>query len=569
MLARARAGSVKTGVETPVDPSIENDSLTLEILATLPGDSGPGEDHEGGTPWRNARFPASPADPEAYREQARRVDVRFDGEARRRAAEAIRAPHPEGERQLRRVVEEGGFFVTTGQQPGLFTGPLYSIYKAMTAIRLARGLEVLLERPVAPLFWVASEDHDWAEVDHAALVDVENVLHTVSLDGVPGGGADRPLFRCPLEPDIAEVLDRFAALLPPSDFVDEDLALLREAYAPGRGMGEAFAHTLGVLLGPHGLLLTDAADPALKTLSLPLLMEEARSAEAGEAILSRSARELEEAGRGVQVPILVGGVNLFLEGPGGRERMYRDDGGFRLNRSGEQLTEAEFRRRVEADPAALSPNVLLRPVVESTVFPVLAYVAGPGEMAYWAQLREFFEHHGVPMPLVHPRHHVTLVEGKVRKVLDRYSLEPGDFHRPVHEVAAATLRDEIPDGVKRAMGEYRGAVARSAAALAEAVKEVDPTLKGPVDGARNQAFKALEEVERKVVQALKRRNDMTLEQLEKAAVHLFPGGRPQERVLNLFYYTARYGRGLLDDLLEACTPALKQEIPLPTPPDVG
>jgi uncharacterized protein YllA (UPF0747 family) len=127
----------------------------------------------------------------------------------------------------------------------------------------------------------------------------------------------------------------------------------------------------------------------------------------------------------------------------------------------------------------------------------------------------------------------------------------------------------MPDGVKRALGEFRGAVARSAASLAEAVKEVDPTLKGPVEGARNQAFKSLEDVERKVVQALKRRNDMTLEQLEKAAVHLFPGGGPQERVLNLFYYTARYGRGLLDDLLEACTPALKEEIPLPTPPDVG
>ncbi len=543
--------------------------MTLEILARLPVSPPGGADREKQASGKALRFTASPSDPDAYREQAERVARRFDDDARKRAARAIRAPHPAGEAQLRRVVEEGGFFVTTGQQPGLFTGPLYSIYKALTAIRLARSLQGLLERPVAPLFWVASEDHDWAEVDHAALVDLENSLHTVSLPGIPGSEPERPLFRCPLESEVSGVLDRFAALLPPSDFVDEDLALLREAYAPGRGMGEAFAHTLGALLGPHGLLLTDAADPALKALSLPLLLEEARSAEAGETILSRAAGELEAAGQPVQVPILEGGVNLFLEGPGGRERMYREGDGFRLNRSGLKLTPEEFRRRVEADPSVLSPNVLLRPVVESTVFPVLAYVAGPGEMAYWAQLREYFQHHGITMPLVHPRHHVTLVEGKVRKVLDRYSLEPADFHRPVHEVAAATLRDEMPDGVKKALGEFRGAVARSAASLAEAVKEVDPTLKGPVEGARNQAFKSLEDVERKVVQALKRRNDMTLEQLEKAAVHLFPGGRPQERVLNLFYYTARYGRGLLDDLLEACTPALMEEIPLPTPPDVG
>lgn len=543
--------------------------MTIEILASLAGGSTSPGDHEERTPARAGRFTGSPGDPDAYREQARRVDGRFDDAARRRAAEAIRAPHPAGERRLRRVVEEGGFFVTTGQQPGLFTGPLYSIYKALTAIRLARSLETLLDRPVAPLFWVASEDHDWAEVDHTSLVDVENTLHTVSLAGIPGGEADRPLFRCPLGGDVSETLDRFAALLPSSDFVDEDLALLREAYAPGRGMGEAFAHTLGSLLGHHGLLLTDAADPVLKGISLPLLKEEARSAAVGQAILSRAAGELEARGQVVQVPILEGGVNLFLEGPGGRERIYRDGEGFRLNRSGLHLTPEELRARVDADPAALSPNVLLRPVVESTVFPVLAYVAGPGEMAYWAQLREYFQHHGVTMPLVHPRHQVTLVEGKVRKVLDRYSLEPLDFNRPVHEVAASALRDEMPVAIKKALGEYRGAVARSAASLAESVKEVDPTLKGPVEGARNQAFKALEDVERKVVQALKRRNEMTLEQLEKAAVHLYPGGKPQERVLNLFYYTARYGRGLLDDLLEAFTPALKEEIPLPMPPEAG
>ena len=540
-----------------------------EILVGRAGESPLLRDYHQGVEGARARFTGSWRDPDAYLEQAARVAARFDGEQLRDAARAITAPHPEGERQLRRVVEEGGFFVTTGQQPGLFTGPLYSIYKALTAIRLARALEELLHRPVAPLFWVASEDHDWPEVDHTQVVDVENLLHTVSLPGVPGGTGDQPLFRCPLGDEVVPVLDRFASILPPSDFVDQDLALLRAAYAPGRSLGQAFAQTLGELLGHHGLLFTDAADPALKELSLPLLMEETRSAPLGEEILARASRELAASGYPVQVPILEGGVNLFLEGPAGRERIYRDGEGFRLRRSGLHLTREELRTRVEADPAVLSPNVLLRPVVESTVFPVLAYVAGPGEMAYWGQLREYFEHHNLVMPLVHPRHTAFLVEGKVRKVLDRYSLTPDDFHRPLHEVAGEAIRDEMPDPVKRALGEFRGVVARSAATLSEAVKEVDPTLRGPVDGARNQAFKALEDVERKVVQALKRRSEMTLEQLEKAAVHLYPGGKPQERVMNLFYYTARYGRGLLDALLEEFSTELEQVIPLPTPPLAG
>lgn len=467
------------------------------------------------------------------------------------------------------MVEEDGFFVTTGQQPGLFLGPLYSVYKAVTAIRLADALEEMLGRPVAPLFWVASEDHDWAEVDHTHLADAANQLHRVALPGIPGGVPDRPLFRCPLDAGVEEALERFTGLLPPSDFVSGDLALLREAWSPGRTLGEAFSVALGRLLGPRGLLTVDAADPRLKELSLPLLLDELEGGADREAGLARVAEGLRSAGHEPQVHILEGGVNLFLEGPAGRERLYREGGGFRLRHSGLHLTGAEIRSRVADDPAILSPNVLLRPVVESAVFPTLSYVAGPGEMAYWGQLREYFEAHGLVMPVVTPRNAAVLVEPKVRKVLDKFDLEPDALSRPSQEVLAAALRDEIPGPVKQALGEYRGAIARGAGELVRAVREVDPTLKGTVESARNQAFMGLEEVERKVVQALKRQNEIAVEQLDKAAVHLYPTGRPQERVMNLFYYTSRYGREVLDALFAEFRPPVETSAPLPAPPALG
>ena len=243
-----------------------------------------------------------------------------------------------------------------------------------------------------------------------------------------------------------------------------------------------------------------------------------------------------------------GGVNLFLEGPLGRERLYRENGGVRLHASGEVLTLREVSTRATQDPSLLSPNVLFRPVVESAVFPTLSYVAGPGETAYFGQLGDFFRAFGMRMPVVHPRLGATVVEAKVRKVLDKFGLEPTALERPFHEVAGDIAREEIPAEVQAALASLRGAIGRGVGELQGAVKALDPTLKGPTQHVRAQAFAALDEVERKVVQAVKRENDIALTQLEKARLHLYPDGRLQERVFNVFYYLTRYGGAFLDEI---------------------
>jgi uncharacterized protein YllA (UPF0747 family) len=242
-------------------------------------------------------------------------------------------------------------------------------------------------------------------------------------------------------------------------------------------------------------------------------------------------------------------VNLFLEGVAGRERLYRDGDVFRLRASGERLSRDDVARRLAGDARALSPNVLFRPVVESVVFPTLSYVAGPGEMAYYAQLGDYFLAHGVRMPVIHPRHSATVVEGKIRKVLDKFGLDTGDLARPFHEISGTIAREEVPEAVRGALGSLRGAIGKGVGELQEAVGAVDPTLMGTVQSVRGQAFSALDDVERKVLQALKRENEIALSQLEKARLHLFPEGKPQDRVLNPFYYLARYGGAFLDELL--------------------
>lgn len=500
-----------------------------------------------------ARFyGTAPDDAEGYREKAREVDRRLGSEGRRRAADLVSAPSPESRERLERLVDDDGYFVTTGQQPGLFTGPLYSFYKALSAVARASALERTLDRPVVPLFWIASEDHDWEEVARTWVVDVDNELREISIPS-PSSAGDAPLHRIVLDDPLEPALSDLEDALPSTDFSPRYLQLLRDAYSPGTTLPSAFQKVLEELLGPFGLCFVQAHAPALKEASLPVLLQELDHADTSERALRDRAEALLDAGYSVQVPILEGGVNLFLEGPAGRERIYRDGSGYQLRHSEARLTRDEIVERARRDPEVLSPNVLLRPVVESAIFPTVSYVAGPGETAYFGQLQPVFESHGIRMPVVAPRTSITVVEAKNRKVLEKFGIDLHDLDRPFHELASEVAREEVPPDVQRALGELRGAIGEKSSALLEAAREIDPTLKGPVTNARNTSFQALDEVEKKIVQAVKRQDEIALEQLEKAQTHFFPRGKPQERVLNVLYYLVRYGEDFLPAVAERCS----------------
>lgn len=485
----------------------------------------------------------------AFEAKMAEVDGRFDREARARAAEAVIVPPGGDAARLERFVEQGGYMVTTGQQAALFGGPLYNVFKALTALRLAEALEARVGKPVLPLFWVSSEDHDWDEACHADVIGVDNELHHVAL-APPSEDVTPALHRITLGDEITEALDTFLSYLPDTDFSPEYEELLRSAFRPGGTLVDGFHETLQHLLGPMGLYFTDAIHPVVKRDSAPVLLAELERAAELEDVLRQTSTAVEDAGYALQVPILEGSVNLFAEGPAGRERLYRENGSFRLRTSGREVSEAELRERFADDPDVLSPNVLLRPVVESALFPTLSYVGGPGEMAYFGQLKDYFEAHGVGMPVVFPRWSATLVEGKIGKVLSKFDLDVAALDRPFHEVASELAREEVPGDVRAALGKLRGAIGSGIGELTKAARSVDETLKGPVQQGGSQALGILEDLEKKIVQAVKRQSEVALSQLEKAQVHLYPGGKPSERVQSPFYFLSRYGGALLEMLRE-------------------
>lgn len=504
-------------------------------------------------------FAGSPWDEDAVRRVAASVRSRFDAASLRAMHGAVRATSDNARARLDRIAAGEGFFVMTGQQAGLLSGPLFTIYKALTAIRLAETLERALNVAVAPLFWVAADDHDFAEVNHTFVIGADNDLHRIEVaarDDVP-----RSMNRHMLGDEVESALAQLAAVLPDSETARDTLARVRASYVPGRSMAESFTELLARMFEGYDLLITSSAHPVVKKLAARVIAHELDNAEAHEALVRRHTDRLIAAGYHEQVSGRPGAANVLYEDDEGRDRLVRENGGWHLSRSKRRFETAGLHELLAQDPERLSPNVLLRPVVASAAFPTLSYVGGPAEVSYFAQIGCLFEAHGVTMPLVHPRASMDIIEHKVRKVLDKFGLDVDTVRQPFDQLASQVVRDELPPEVSDTVHTLREQVLGAYARLVAAAQPIDPTLQGPLENARNASHKALADAEKKIVSHLKKKNEIGLEQLRKASINLYPDGKPQERAISAVSYTARYGPAFIDTL--ASEVAVRLDAPAP------
>lgn len=498
-------------------------------------------------------FAGNPQAEGAYREQADRLDTRTYRRAE--VVDVLLAQNaaweaPAAVRQrLETLREPRAVVVITGQQTGLFGGPLFTLYKALTTVRLADRLQAELQRPVVPMFWMASEDHDVAEADHVMLPDrtgaVVTLRHTAW--GTPPGFMPANLR---LGPGIDETLQRAWELLPSTDFAPEVRQAVASAFIPERTLAEAFAHWMMHLLGEYGLVLVDAADPRLKTLAAPIFQQEVEEAPQSSRHILGVSESLRRLGYQAQIEARPDGVNCFLL-QDGRRGLTREGDGFRLRDGGKSIPAADLRRLAQDQPALFSPNVALRPVTQDFLFPTLAYVAGPGELAYFAQLRPVYEAFKVLMPLVVPRAFLTLVEPRVAQLLERFHLTLADLTLEPEQLTTRVLRAQLPPDFEATLGRARRSVDEIFGGVGEAIAAVDPTLKATVGQTAGHIKGHLDQLERKAVQALKRREAETRQQVQRLREALMPGGRPQERVFPVLPYLAKYGPGLIQTIRAA------------------
>jgi bacillithiol synthase len=459
-------------------------------------------------------------------------------------------PSPARDAILARLSEPGAFVVTTGQQPGLFTGPLYTLYKAVSTASLARVLERQWQRPVVPVFWVAGDDHDFAEASHASWISGEGTITTGALSPRPADAPLTPMYRQALGEDVQHALEALAADLPPSEFRDPTLEWLRRHYHPGATVAGSFAGALAELLAPLGIGVLDSTHPALKRSAARHLVRALGLAQDLDRDLGHRAEELHLAGIDPGVAVGEGATLVMLEGAQGRDRLVLENGAFMTRRSREQFDLAGLQRIAAAEPERLSPNVLLRPVVESALLPTVAYLAGPGELRYLALTPPIYERMRIPRQLALPRWSGILVEPRVDRVLQKFNIDLDDLFEPTGALEARLVRAQLPEDAVRTIEELRDAIESGYGVLGASAAEIDPTLARPVQGAKHQALAGVHEIERKLVQHLKRRQEIELGQIAKARAVVLPDNQPQERVLTVAPFLARYGPSLLTELAE-------------------
>jgi bacillithiol synthase len=519
-------------------------ALNVEILAgPLQGGGVLVQDYLAGAETLAPFYGGHPGSIAAYRRKADEVDARLDPATRMRVAGAIR-PLGDAADRLNRILGGDGFFVTTGQQPALFGGPLYTLYKVLGAIRLAAVLEGELGRPVLALFWVGADDHDWDEANNASLLDADHYAHRLTVRG-RHDAPPLPLSERVWGPDIERVVREFEACLPPSEFGDDVVSHVRQAYTPSMTVAASFTATMELLLHDRRVAIVSSAHPSVRQAAAPVLLREAEGMESHYVALHRQTARLDAAGYTPQVALAEEASNIMFHGPDGRDRLVKEAAGWRTRREKRGIGQDELLARIAAEPRHFSPNVLLRPVVESALFPTIAYVAGPGELSYFAQTACLFRQHGILQPVVVARPSVTLVEARIRRVLGKLSLEPAAVRRPFQELVTEVVRRDIPPAAYAALERIRRTLHDAYGELMDITHDIDPTLRGPLTAARNWSTVRANDAEKRIVRHMKRRNAILVEQVRKVAAALYPEGAPQERVLSPLPLVARYGPGLV------------------------
>jgi len=414
--------------------------------------------------------------------------------------------------------------VTTGQQPALFTGPLYTVYKALSAVALAGRLERERGIPVVPVFWVAGDDHDFAEANHAWVLGRDGEPAQITLRDRPHDAPQLPLFREPLGPDIATALAALDTALPDSEGKLDVRRWLEASYRAELNLADASAEALNRLLGGKGLAIFRAHDPAAKRAAVPWLL------------------------RALDLTLEDGLSPVLVEGRLGRDRLRRDGSDFVTRRSGERFTRSQLEKIAAATPERLSPNVLLRPVIEAALFPTVAYVGGPGEMEYLPESAALFSTLGVTPQAHVPRWSGLIIEARIDKVLTKHRLTPADFNGQPGALETRIAKAELPLPLAASLQELREDVEARFARISGEVLQIDPTLERTVEAARNAALARTNEIERKLVASLKRTRGTMVSQLARARAALAPLGKPQERVVTVASFLARYGGSLLDEI---------------------
>ncbi|MBX2975876.1 MAG: bacillithiol biosynthesis cysteine-adding enzyme BshC [Ignavibacteriaceae bacterium] len=443
--------------------------------------------------------------------------------------------------------------IVTGQQLGIITGPLYTIYKIITSIKLAEQLNNrFTEYNFLPVFWLEGDDHDFEEIRGLTLLNEQNELtslfYTDNLSEDENRGSVGNL---KIKDSINDFFSTFEASLRNTEFKSNQIELLKDAYKSGKTFKEAFKHLIKFLFDKNGLLIFDPQQNSIKQLLKPIFKKEILDFRIHSEKLIEVSADLEEL---YHAQVKVRPINLFMNYDGGRFLIEpNDDKTFRLKNKRVKFTEDEMLSLIENQPELFSPNVLLRPICQDYLLNSGCYIAGPGEIAYFAQAIPLYQFYGVESPIIYPRSSATIVEKNNVSILEKYKLDVRDFFFRNEEVVDKLIKNIAVITVDQLFSDAIKEEDRIFNHLKNELLGIDKPISDLSEKYLMKVKSTLEEFKSKAFEAEKRKYENAVKQVNKVLIHLLPNGSLQEREFNYFYYSNKYGTEFINLLFNELT----------------
>lgn len=444
----------------------------------------------------------------------------------------IEAPDPVF-RNIEKVGNKETYMIVTGQQPGVLTGPLFTVYKALTAISISEELSDK-NHSLVPVFWNASEDDDLSEIDHLFLLEdnePKRIDFPYEEEGITFSSLKINRSRTK---GVLRTVERYS---PDSEFLEPLMEDLEGIIDQSSTVSGFFSRVMTYLLGDYGLILIEPR--CLRDQMVPIFKKVIQGGRKCTDILNKMSSKLENAGYSPRIHKPSGLCNFYHVDESGKRRRIAFEGDH-FGIKGEKFGGDELMGMVEEDPSSFSTNAVTRPVAQDFVLPTFGYVAGPSEISYLAQLREVYDFFSVEMPVIYPRYGATIVENKIDKILDKYEIELEDLREPERVLKEIAGRD-----VDHVLERFRKKVMKEVETIEDEVESVDGPLDSYVSVARNDILKTLDEMEDGIKSELKKKDQIARRQIKKGHNNLFPQDKLQERRLNVFEYLPKFGKKFL------------------------
>ena len=442
---------------------------------------------------------------------------------------------------IQSLAQTNTYTVTTGHQLCLFTGPLYFIYKIISTINLAKQLsQSFPDKKFVPVYWMASEDHDFEEINHAHVFGKKIQWHSEQKGSV--GEFDTQY--------IQTAINELRTVLGNLPYTDELIQLFEKVYTSHSNLRLATRYLVYEWFGEYGLVMIDGNDKQLKSLFVSEMQTDAFKHSSFTAV----NQSIEELKTSYSIQVNPREINLFYKDKQLRERIEKKNETFQVLNSDVSFSENELKSAIETTPEKFSPNVVLRPLYQQKILPNIAYVGGPGELAYWLEYKTLFEVYALPMPVLVPRNFAMLIDKGSLQKMTKLNLSIEDVFTDGEDLVKKIIKTQHAE---INLEDFKSKLSALYTDMNVVVSDVDKTLASTVDAEKQKALNGIAGIEQKINRALKQKSETEINQLWSIKQKLFPNNIPQERYDNVSMYYAKYGKSFITEMMAALTAELE------------